>query len=155
MYIYMPITIITLRYIVSIYETTNILYMLKKICFILPLPPKPPFSHNTMESSVFQEVPMVNALIKRLDNKIKKGYIAKESEFFRIMFAIIPYYFRYHDNSTFLQKCVTITLLIVQVGVMVWLAQRMLIKVISITVFPYRLSCINVKQKTLYRDKSL
>jgi hypothetical protein len=45
------------------------------------------------------------------------------------MFAIIPYYFRYKDNispgikTIFIQECLTITPLIGQVGVMVWLAQ--------------------------------
>lgn len=101
MYLYMPITIITLRYIIYTYETTNILYILKKICFILSLSPKPSFSHNIMECSVFQQVPMINALIKHLGNKIKNGYHAKETEFSRIMFAIIPYYFKYQDNYTF------------------------------------------------------
>lgn len=97
----MLITCFIPRYIIYTYKTTNILYKLKKMYFFFYLPPKPSFCHNTLQSSVFHEVPMVNALIKRLSDRMKKGDNPKESEFSKIMFAIIPYYFKYNNNYTF------------------------------------------------------
>ena len=44
---------------------------------------------------------MINALISHLSAKVGRGENPYESEYSRIMFAIMPYYFKYDDNYTF------------------------------------------------------